>query len=526
MMPMFEELGTAIEGFDIPVDAAALAAALALRDRLDARISDAVADCDRAGLWELDGAISMTAWLTHHTRMPRPRAAATTARARKLAQLPVTAAAWRDGTLSSGQVDAIAANLDADTVALFAEHEAVMVPSLVNLPVRDVTVAMAVWRDCATADRDAKPEPVQVLHLSRTLGGRWRLDANLGAGGGELLATALRLAQSPDTDGEPTRTAATRRADALADICRHFLDHQQTRRGGRHRPHLNLVLDLHRYQALAAAGASSVDGTGLDRTTLDRLLCDAALHRVLTQGRSTIIDYGRATRTIPAPLYNALVVRDRHCRFPGCDGPPTGAKATTSGRGPPAAPPTSPTSPYSAPATTTTSSTGPACTPNSAPTTPSRSPTPKAESTPATHPAPAGRRRYRSSELRAGDALGDEDELVAWAVRCVANLPEVEAGEPQRLGGLRPVAKPQRRVRHECCSVGLEGERVPKRDEWELYRSQLHPRIDSSDMGDDDAACRRCLGPVLPRGVDPDDLLPLSGEHGGERSGCRSRRGA
>jgi hypothetical protein len=61
---MFEELGTAIDQLDIPVDGAALAAILALRDRLDARISDAVAAHDRAGLWELDDATSMTAWLT------------------------------------------------------------------------------------------------------------------------------------------------------------------------------------------------------------------------------------------------------------------------------------------------------------------------------------------------------------------------------------------------------------------------------------------------------------------------------
>jgi HNH endonuclease len=81
------------------------------------------------------------------------------------------------------------------------------------------------------------------------------------------------------------------------------------------------VLDLDRYRALAASGAATVDGTRLDRTTVDRLLCDAALHRVLTHGRSAILDYGTATRTIPAPLYNALVVRDQRCRFPGCDRP-------------------------------------------------------------------------------------------------------------------------------------------------------------------------------------------------------------
>jgi Domain of unknown function (DUF222) len=321
MVVMFEELGDAIEGLDIPADGAALAAVVALRDRLDARISDAVAHCDRAGLWELDGATSMTAWLTQHSRMPRPRAAATTARARKLARLPVTAGAWRDGTLSSGQVDPIAATLDVDTLGLFADHEAALLPTLVDLPVRDVATAMAAWRECATVERDPKPEPAQALHLSRTLGGRWRLDATLGPEGGELLATALRLAQSPDAHGEPTRSAATRRADALTDTCRHFLDHQHTRRGGRHRPHLNVVLDLDRYQALATAGAGTIDGTDLDRTTLERLLCDAALHRVLTHGRSATLDYGRATRTIPAPLYNALVVRDRGCRYPGCDRP-------------------------------------------------------------------------------------------------------------------------------------------------------------------------------------------------------------
>jgi hypothetical protein len=282
---MFEELGTAIDELDIPVDGAALAAILGLRDRLDARISDAVAAHDRAGLWELDGATSMTAWLADRAAMPRPRAAATVSRACKLARLPVTMRAWLDGVLSSGQVEAIAVNLDPDTIDLFADHEAAMVPTLVDLPVRDVVAAMQAWRDCATAHRDPKPEPAQALYLSRTLAGRWRLDANLGPEAGELLATALRLAQSHDVEGEPARSVATRRADALGDICRHFLDHQHTHRGGRHHPHLNLTLDIDRYRTLRTTAATSVDGTHLDRPSTDRLLCDAALHRVLSHAR-------------------------------------------------------------------------------------------------------------------------------------------------------------------------------------------------------------------------------------------------
>ncbi len=318
---VFEELGTAIETLDIPVDGDALAALIVLRDRLDARISDAVAAYDRAGLWELDGATSMTGWLADRAGMARSRAAATASRARKLARLSLTPAAWRDGVLSGGQVEAIAANLDSGSIELFAEHEPAVVPSLVDLSARDVTTAMRAWREAATADRDPKPERPHALHLSRTLNDRWRLDGTLGPETGELLATALRLATTPDDEGQPARSPATRRADALGDICRHFLDHQQTRRGGRHRPHLNVVLDLDRYTTNPTAGATTADGTRLDRATLDRLLCDSALHRVLTAGRSTILDYGTATRTIPAPLFNALVIRDRHCRFPGCDRP-------------------------------------------------------------------------------------------------------------------------------------------------------------------------------------------------------------
>ena len=107
---MFEELGTAIDTLDIPTDSAALAAVVGLRDRLDARISDAVATHDRAGLWELDGATSMTAWLADRAAMPRPRAAATVSRARKLATYPAPPPPGVTGVLSSGQVEAIAAD--------------------------------------------------------------------------------------------------------------------------------------------------------------------------------------------------------------------------------------------------------------------------------------------------------------------------------------------------------------------------------------------------------------------------------
>ncbi|MDP9070470.1 MAG: HNH endonuclease [Actinomycetota bacterium] len=65
----------------------------------------------------------------------------------------------------------------------------------------------------------------------------------------------------------------------------------------------------------------AVDGPLLDGPSLQALLCDGAVHRMVTAGRSAVLDYGTTTHTIPAPLWNALVVRDEHCRFPGCDRP-------------------------------------------------------------------------------------------------------------------------------------------------------------------------------------------------------------
>jgi hypothetical protein len=57
------------------------------------------------------------------------------------------------------------------------------------------------------------------------------------------------------------------------------------------------------------------------------LLCDSVLHRLVMAGRSTILDYGTATRTTPTNLWNALAVRDRGCRWPGCDRPPEWCQA-------------------------------------------------------------------------------------------------------------------------------------------------------------------------------------------------------
>jgi Domain of unknown function (DUF222) len=325
---ILEDLADAIERLDLPVDRAVLTEAFTLADRLNAKLLTAVAEHDAAELWREDGSTSMTAWLRHHARRSGRDAARCAGTARRLRQLPVTAAAYGDGVLSSGQVQAIVANLKDRTVDLFAHHETELVPEVAGLSVSDTAVAMQDWARRADAVVGDDPEPAlpeRSLHLSRILDGRRELSGSFDPEGGAVIATALRLATTRDIDGEPRRSPAQRRGDALVDVCRWFLDHQQTRRGGRHRPHLNIITTL---DDLNRQGHGRlIDGTTLDAATLQRMVGDAGIHRIVTDGRSSILDYGTTTRTVPTPLFNALVIRDRHCRYPGCDRPPNWTEA-------------------------------------------------------------------------------------------------------------------------------------------------------------------------------------------------------
>ena len=127
---MFELLEAEIEGMEIPIDRAALVEVFGLLDRLQATVAAAVGAFDEAELWDLDGATSMTAWLRAAAGLSAKDAARTTRTARRLRQLPVTAAAWRDGTLCSGQVQAIVANVPDEAVEQFATEETGLVPLL------------------------------------------------------------------------------------------------------------------------------------------------------------------------------------------------------------------------------------------------------------------------------------------------------------------------------------------------------------------------------------------------------------
>ncbi len=97
------------------------------------------------------------------------------------------------------------------------------------------------------------------------------------------------------------------------------------------------------------------DGNAVSAEAARRLACDAGVVIVEVDERGEPLSVGRRTRTIPAAIKRALLVRDKTCRFPGCSNR-LSSTDTTSSTGPTAERPSSPTSPCSA-ATTTPAST-------------------------------------------------------------------------------------------------------------------------------------------------------------------------
>jgi hypothetical protein len=307
----------AIDAFPDDLSHDEVVAAFAESDRLAARLSAALERLDPGA----DGAVNLRQWLRHRARRSDREAALFVKRTARLRSCPVTRAAWCEGSLTTGQVDAVIGHVSDRTEAVFVEHEPELVPALARLTVRGTETVMRRWAAYADALVDSPPpEPSdRTVHLSVDGDGWADVSGRLDPGGFQVVNAALDAATAPDVEGEPARTRGQRRADALIIMGRFFLDHADTAATSRgSRPDVTVVVTL---DELERATGQTVDGDSLDAASIGSLLCDAGVHRVVTDGRSVILDAGRTTRTVSHYLFSAVAVRDGGCRFPGCDRP-------------------------------------------------------------------------------------------------------------------------------------------------------------------------------------------------------------
>ncbi len=135
---------------------------------------------------------------------------------------------------------------------------------------------------------------------------------------GEGLLTAVDALMPPPAE-EDERTTTQRRADALGDLARGFLEGSESPAVGGERPHITIHVDLAGLLGQPGGMHETEDGFVLDPFAVSQLACDASVTRVVFGPNSEVLDVGRKTRVVPAGLRRAVVARDRHCVRRGCN---------------------------------------------------------------------------------------------------------------------------------------------------------------------------------------------------------------
>ncbi|MEY9958262.1 hypothetical protein ABH932_004020 [Streptacidiphilus sp. MAP5-52] len=324
-------------------------------EMLDAQKLRRLAVFDRVGGATAVRCRSTKGFLRTHAQMAQGHANRLVNLARDLDKLPTVRQAQADGVLSTDQVEILAKELaPIDDVAARHAAEVLMVEQTPKLHLAHVRQAAKQIHAHLIPEQDADAAEVPAVFqswvkLSATgTSDRpfWVLSGELSPVAGEKLRVALEAAMGAPVEGE-TRTHSERMGDAIEAVTDLALGSDKLPTTGGQRPHLTLIADLDAlrttcptHPVLATdetdelagllrpkAAATTTRGYQLPAWQARKESCDCQLRVILTRGQDKPLSIGRATRTVPAHLRDAVIARDRHCVWPGCDRPPTWCEA-------------------------------------------------------------------------------------------------------------------------------------------------------------------------------------------------------
>jgi hypothetical protein len=291
---------------------------------IEAECTALVAEMIRRDIHDDLGYRSMTSLLMDRLGVSAGVARAMISVATAVADMPCTLTALTSGELDLARVRLLVAAREVNPT-LFADHEQTLVDTISGLAMRDAGRALDYWSQQAAfeiAEHDAQAvRERRRLHVS-VLGDMVHIDGRLDRVAGQVVITALDSLTDPaNLDSDDRRTASQRRADALVDLCRDHLDHNDLPTQRKERPHVMVHLSLEALEGRAGKPCE-LDETGVITPQAARqLACDAKITRVITRGESQVLDVGRTTRVISTGLRAALAARDGGCVIDGCGAP-------------------------------------------------------------------------------------------------------------------------------------------------------------------------------------------------------------
>ena len=275
---------------------------------------------------------SPTAWLATTTRDSVGQCKLTLHLAARIQSMPVIKATFARGDLAESALRLLAEAWN-DTVAeAFGRDEQMLCGWATSLSHNDFKMVLDTWRLHADPDREERTKQEQydsrALHLSALLDGVGRLDGTLDPEGLALVREAIRALSLP-CEGE-TRTAAQRRADALVSMAKMALTHMEPVAGKKRRkPKVVATTDADDLANNTGGGTVETDHDRIvvPPDAVRRISCDCSVHRMIMSQPSTILDYGRAERTVSDSLFDVLTLRDHGCRWSGCGMPASACDA-------------------------------------------------------------------------------------------------------------------------------------------------------------------------------------------------------
>jgi hypothetical protein len=289
--------------------------------RLEAEIARVVHAAAQVEVWRSAGATSMEAWLAGQTQVSMRSARDQVRLAGTLAAAPIVAEKMADGELSVDNVRLLGAVVGEPGF----DGDAELLVEIASGSPRDTRRGLEQWLAMADPAGEAEREEALWLkrHLTFTANGDGMYDVRgmlMPVDVAHVRAALDHIAGAAFAD-ETGRPHHTRIADAFVELSKAY--NAGTVTGGRERPKVLISVPFETVVERGAARGVIVGvGDTISGEAVRQLCCDAELNRLVTRGKSTILDYGTTTRLASDSQFYALAARDGGCRWPGCDRPP------------------------------------------------------------------------------------------------------------------------------------------------------------------------------------------------------------
>ena len=307
-------------------------------DKLEAVGGEATRRFEKAGGYRADGSLGMVPWLRTHGKLSAGAAAEHVETARQLEKLPRTEEALARGEIGYQHAVAMARTAEHVGAAQVRKAETMLLKAAETMdPGQFAGMAKNYEHqvDAESALSEAnRAHQRRYLQIGEAINGLVRIEGQVAPDAGAIIRTAIEPYAKPSKGDE--RTSGQRLADALVEFCGRSAarasGNGHTSRAGQAkgdsangagpRPQLIIKAAADTLAGIQGAPAGQLEWGGtVPAETVRRLACDAAISRITGLGEFER-EITHSSRTIPPPTRRALVARDQHCVFPGCDRPP------------------------------------------------------------------------------------------------------------------------------------------------------------------------------------------------------------